>query len=110
MIDELIYLTNLVEGMFLQQRLRAQGIEKDLNQIRLQLLRAKVKALWVEQVEDIVPPKRSVPIPIPSAKIKEVEGGYVSEFNKPDWKENDKVKGMYTYSEKEKPITKQEIN
>ena len=51
MIDELIYLTNLVEGMFLQQRLRAQGIEKDLNQIRLQLLRAKVKALWVEQVE-----------------------------------------------------------
>ena len=69
-----------------------------------------MKALWVEPIEPIGPPKKSQPIPIPGAKIEEVEEGCVIETDKSDWKEDDKVKGMYTYGEKEKPITIEQID
>lgn len=78
-LDLIMYTTNLIEGLPMQQRLHAQAIEKDLNEIRLLLLQGKVKALWVEPIDPIGPPKASKPIPIPSAKIEEIDDGYESE-------------------------------
>jgi len=97
-IDELMYLTQLIDGMPLQQRPRAQSVERDLNQIRLQLLQGKVKAIWVEPLDNIVPPKKkSSPIPIPGAKIEELEEGYETDTEEEDEK-------------KEKPITIEKID
>jgi len=96
-LDELMYLTQLIEGMPLQQRLHAQSIERDLNQIRLQLLQGKAKAIWVEPLEGIPPRKKSSPIPIPGTKIEEVEEGYETDTEEEDEK-------------KEKSLTIEEID
>jgi len=108
-IDQLIFITSITDALPLQQRLHAQAVERDLNQLRMDMLQGRIKAIFVEPVDPVLPLKKSKPIPIPGAKIEEIDG-YETDTEESAYAPDDVVEGALCYKGKEKQATIEELD